>query len=81
MTIPELPQPVASAISFFAEEHDPAESPFVACGDNTRGLLIYIPAGLPPLNIQTVIQAVQASYTHPDRLCEFLHDLEARHDD
>ncbi|GGB64725.1 hypothetical protein [Deinococcus soli (ex Cha et al. 2016)] len=81
MTLPELPQPVADALSFFREEHDPAAAPFVASGDNVRGLLIYIPAGLPPLNLHTVVQAVQAAYAHPDRLCEFVHDLEARHDD
>lgn len=81
MTLPDLPQPVADALAFFQQEHDPAASPFAAQGDNARGLLIFIPAGLPQLNLQTTIQAVAAAYSHPDRLCEFLHDLEARRDD
>ncbi len=70
--------PVQAALTFFAEEHDPAEAPFATQGDNSSGLLIYVPGGLPALNMQTVLQAVHAALEHPDRVSEFLHDLGER---
>lgn len=71
---PKLPAPVIAARDFFRQEHDPAESPFASLGDNRDGLLIFVPGGLPSLNLQTVLQAVNFALTRPDEMSEFLYD-------
>lgn len=71
---PKLPAPVVAARDFFRQEHDSGEMPFAALGDNRDGMLIFIPGGLPSLNLQTVLQAVNFAMTRPDEIAEFLLD-------
>ncbi len=78
MTTPTLPDEVATALEYFQEEHNPAEAPFAMLGASDQGMLIYVPGGLPPLNLLTLVNAVSVALEHPDRMAEFLHDLEGR---
>ncbi|WP_412027887.1 hypothetical protein [Deinococcus yunweiensis] len=78
MTAPALPTEIEAAREYFRKEHNPNEMPFAALGDTRKGLLLFIPGGLPPLNAQTLMKAVYAALEHPDRMAEFLYDMEAR---
>lgn len=75
MTAPALPAEVAAALAFFRKEHDPAVAPFALLSSD-QGLLFYVPAGLPTLNAMTLVHAVGVALEHPDRMAEFLTDLE-----